>query len=83
MLYALELARPRKAASFFSSMWNVFPDSPSRDSVAKDIWRWDPEPLPPLLVKTSGAGQTRRLRTWSPLEQQLRADGPSSNEKKM
>ena len=35
----------KEAAGFFSSMWNTFPDSPSPDSVAKDVRAWDCYPL--------------------------------------
>ena len=81
-LYALGLARPRKEATFFSSMWNVSQDSLSADSVAKDIRPWDPDPL--HRQNTQGWDSWRvDLQTWGPQGQQLRAHGPSSNEKKM
>ena len=83
-LHALGLARPRKEATFFSSMWNVSPDSLSPDSVAKDIRPWDPDPLHMHRQNTQGWASWRvDLQTWGPQGQQLRADGPSSNEKEM
>ena len=77
-LYAFDLARPSKAAGFFSSMWNVFSIFPK--SWLRSQRRSTLRSFAALSWKHTGLGW--RVGTWGSLEQHMRADGPSSNEKK-